>query len=53
MFHFAVSSCSVTIDRHGVVVRAEDEDEVDLGREMAPLKLELGIARCIRLKEPS
>ena len=42
----------MAVDKHGVGARADDEEEVALGREMAPLKLKVGIARCIRLWEP-
>ena len=45
-------SCA-TVDRQGVGARADDEDEVVLGREMALWKLKVGIARCFRLQEPS
>ena len=41
------------VDRQGVGARADDEDKVVLGCEMTPLKLKVGIARCIRLEEPS
>ena len=43
----------MAVDRQGVVAPADDEDEDVLGREMVPLKLKVGIARCIRLREPS